>query len=262
MTHGTKSAADELGKLLKGKKLLGLREGEIKRTLRLTAEEAETAAQALEAAGRGVILNFSPLFLLSKDSLEFLQAKILKFLEQHHAHHPEDLGVKFEKIQDRFDAPKKAVTLALKGLARDGKVRESGDVYSLAAFVATISPAEEELLAELESVAQRGELDAGAIKALQSSRRVSPKRMEKLLSILIERKRVVQGKDDFYVHSEWLEGLAVRLRARPETELSVAEFKQMTGLSRKYAIPLLELLDEMGVTRRKGSSRVVLKEKE
>jgi selenocysteine-specific elongation factor len=41
-------------------------------------------------------------------------------------------------------------------------------------------------------------------------------------------------------------------------ELTVSDFKKMTGLSRKYAIPLLELLDQMGVTRRKGPSRLIL----
>jgi hypothetical protein len=39
----------------------------------------------------------------------------------------------------------------------------------------------------------------------------------------------------------------------------VADFKAMTGLSRKYSIPLLELLDSLGVTRRKGSVRDILK---
>jgi hypothetical protein len=40
--------------------------------------------------------------------------------------------------------------------------------------------------------------------------------------------------------------------------MTVSEFKSMTGLSRKYAIPLLELLDQMGITRRKGPGREIL----
>jgi hypothetical protein len=40
--------------------------------------------------------------------------------------------------------------------------------------------------------------------------------------------------------------------------LTVGEFKDLTGLSRKFAIPLLELLDEMGVTRRRGATREIL----
>jgi len=50
-----------------------------------------------------------------------------------------------------------------------------------------------------------------------------------------------------------------KLRASGRRELTVADFKALTGLSRKYAIPLLELLDEMGVTRRKGAVRDILK---
>jgi len=258
MKHEPHDAADDLATLLKRKKLLGLRETEIKRGLGLTSEEATDKAQALEAEGRAIILSFSPLFLLSKESLEFLQAKLLKLLEKHHAHHPQDLGIKLKRFEEKFEVPKKILTLALKGLIREGKVRESEDIYSLAGFEALLTKDEESLLAELEQISLRGELDSRAIKDAQSRANVLPHRIEKLLSILVEKKRIVQGKDDFYVHSGWLDDLVARLRARKNRELSVAEFKEMTGLTRKYAIPLLELLDEMGVTRRQGSTREIL----
>jgi selenocysteine-specific elongation factor len=74
----------------------------------------------------------------------------------------------------------------------------------------------------------------------------------------VERRRIIQGKEGFYLHSRWLDELAARLRALPLKVMTIAEFKALTGLSRKYAIPLLELLDEMGVTRRKGSLREIL----
>jgi selenocysteine-specific elongation factor len=49
-----------------------------------------------------------------------------------------------------------------------------------------------------------------------------------------------------------------QLRALGKSEISIAEFKNLTGLTRKYAIPLLELLDQRGITRRKGSIREIL----
>ena len=38
----------------------------------------------------------------------------------------------------------------------------------------------------------------------------------------------------------------------------VPEFKEWTGISRKYAIPLLEFLDREKITRREGDERVVI----
>jgi selenocysteine-specific elongation factor len=258
MTKKTEAAPDKLMSLLKSKNLQGLREGELKRVFKLSAEEAAVRAQALESEGRAVILNFTPLHLLSKESLLFLEGKILKYIEQYNAKHPDELGVSRTRLEKRFDVPKKVMTLALKGLVREGRVREAGEVFSVTSFEPLLTVAEEELLAELERISVRGELDAKAIKDIEAGQNISPSRMDKLLALLVESKRVVQGKDGFYVNSLWLDDLVARLRARESKELSVADFKQMTGLSRKYAIPLLELLDEMGVTRRTGSSREIL----
>ncbi len=258
MRKRTEDAPDKLFKLLKSKDLEGLREAEIKRTLKVTPEEAAERAQALEAEGKALILSFAPLYVLSKESLQFLGGKILKYIETHHVKHPDELGVSLAKLEKRFDVPKKVMNLALKSLAREGRIRESGGAYLSTSFKPTLSATEKEWLAELEQISQSGELDAAAIKSVQSRHRISPARMEKLLVLLVERRSVVQGKDGFYVNSVWLDELVAKLKARESKEFTVAEFKDMTGLSRKYSIPLLELLDEMGVTRRKGNSREIL----
>ena len=69
---------------------------------------------------------------------------------------------------------------------------------------------------------------------------------------------IVEGIDGFILHSRWLDEIIRKIRSSGKRELTVADFKGMTGLSRKYSIPLLELLDSMGVTRRKGSVRDIL----
>jgi selenocysteine-specific elongation factor len=79
-----------------------------------------------------------------------------------------------------------------------------------------------------------------------------------LLSLLIEREKIVQSKDGFFLHSRWLEEIISKLKEHSGKELTVSDFKKMTGLSRKYAIPLLELLDQMGITRRISPSRRVI----
>ncbi len=258
MRKRTEEPPDKLFKLLKAKDLEGLHEGELKRSLKLTAEEAAERAQALEAEGKAVILSFAPLFVLSKESLQFLEGKIMKYVEQYHAKHPDELGVARAKLEKRFDVPKKVMTLALKGLLREAKLRESGQAYQSIDFKPLLNATEKGWLAELEQISARGELDADAIKSVQSKHRVSPSRMEKLLAFLVENKSVVQGRDSFYVNSVWLDELVAKLKVRESREFTVAEFKEITGLSRKYSIPLLELLDEMGVTRRKGNSREIL----
>ncbi len=66
--------------------------------------------------------------------------------------------------------------------------------------------------------------------------------------------------DSLLVHREQLEALKQEVRRRfpAGSKLDVAAFKELTGLSRKYVIPLLEYLDRERLTRRSGNDRVVL----
>jgi len=69
---------------------------------------------------------------------------------------------------------------------------------------------------------------------------------------------VRMGSDDVFVHAEPLRELSAKLGAMRGKTIDVAAFKTMTGLTRKHAIPLLELLDRERITRKLGDVRVVL----
>jgi selenocysteine-specific elongation factor len=82
-------------------------------------------------------------------------------------------------------------------------------------------------------------------------------REEEFLRHLVDRGHAVQIASDYYVHVDaWTDLMAV-LRGFFLTEqaLTFARFRELTGLSRKLGIPLLEYLDQMGVTVRVGDER-------
>jgi selenocysteine-specific elongation factor len=66
------------------------------------------------------------------------------------------------------------------------------------------------------------------------------------------------GSDDLFIHARALQCLAGRMASLRGKQIDVAGFKQLTGLSRKYAIPLLEYLDHARITRKQGDLRMVL----
>jgi selenocysteine-specific elongation factor len=83
--------------------------------------------------------------------------------------------------------------------------------------------------------------------------------MRRLMTLLLRDKILVKiGMDGLYIHERALETLRGRIRELRGQTLDVARFKQMTGLSRKYAIPLLEYLDHQRITRKDGDLRLVL----
>ena len=68
---------------------------------------------------------------------------------------------------------------------------------------------------------------------------------------------MVKVKEDLYFHSEAIEDLRNRLVAflMENQEITTPQFKEMTGASRKYVIPLIEYFDAKNVTLRIGDSR-------
>ena len=96
----------------------------------------------------------------------------------------------------------------------------------------------------------------GLIRELQLER--IPAR--KILQMLVDERAVVKIAEDMLVDRAALQKLIDDVRAlKPGQErFGMREFKELTGLSRKFAVPLLEYLDTQRVTRRVGDERVIL----
>jgi len=215
-------------------------------------------SQGLEEEGKIRILSFSPIFLISQSSLEHLSRKILDFLDKYHRKHARESGVQFERLRQRYKVHRRVLRLALKHLLRVGRIKEVEGKISLMNFEPLLSKEEEKIVNQLEEMCLKDELRSLSRKDLEKRFNLNPQTLDRLLSFLIERKKIVQGKDGFLIHSKWLEEIIEKLKSSGRSELTVGDFKKMTNLSRKYAIPLLELLDQMGITRRKGGLHEVL----
>ena len=245
--------ADILLGLVTDKALAGVHEKDILVHLPVNLEGAQALAQKLESEGKLRILSFSPLHVVSRAATDFLGDKVLAVVGDFNAKHPKDAGIPLARLENRFKAPDKVLLLTLKTLVHEGRLRAYGDAYALPGFVRALPPREEKVLAELEDLWL-----SGGFRDVRDARHLTPQKLQSLLGILIERKKVVESKEGFYVHQSWLDDVLAKIRATGRRELTVADFKALTGLSRKFAIPLLEMLDEMGITRRRGSSREIL----
>jgi selenocysteine-specific elongation factor len=81
--------------------------------------------------------------------------------------------------------------------------------------------------------------------------------LEQVARVLIADGSLRRVGDRALVDRERLEALKGEVRRRwpPGMRVDVGQFKELTGLSRRFAIPLLEYLDRERVTRRAGSER-------
>jgi selenocysteine-specific elongation factor len=99
-----------------------------------------------------------------------------------------------------------------------------------------------------------------ALKNVLAGLKVDKTRAQKIVTLLLRDKVLIKISDELVFHREALGNLRKRIAAEKSksAKIDVARFKELTGVSRKYAIPLLEYLDRERVTRRVGNERVIL----
>jgi len=239
----------------------GLPQPEIEAFCRLPSSRLSQLAVALEKEGQIFILEFSPLFLLNRNSFDFLAGKIMSFLEDYHQRRPGETGAPIKKLKEKFKAPKPVLRLAINRLLKNGQIELSGEQVSLRGFETSLSAEENEIMAAIEKMLLDQRFSASSLDELARTFKVHPSRLETMVKLLLQKQKIVESREGFILHVSWLEEIKNQLAERKnhgQKELTVGEFKKLTGLSRKYAIPLLELLDELGLPRRLGSKRLII----
>lgn len=196
---------------------------------------------------------------IAAGALARLSQRTVAELRQFHARQPLKAAMGREELKSRVfaRAAEGALEAVLADLAAGGAAQAAGDGVALAGHDVRLSPEEQaarETLLQaalaggyrgLESLAGLGR-DAGAL--------------ERVARLLVGSGELQRLGDGLLLHRQRLEELKAEIRRRwpPGARLDVAGFKELTGLSRKYVIPLLECLDRERVTRRSGNDRVVL----
>jgi len=118
--------------------------------------------------------------------------------------------------------------------------------------------------AESKKVIEQAFSSAGlkvpALKDVLAGLKVDKARAQKIVTLLLRDKVLVKISDELVFHRRTLDELRrlMTTHKSKSAKIDVAQFKDLTGVSRKYAIPLLEYLDRERVTRRVGDERVIL----
>jgi selenocysteine-specific elongation factor len=152
-------------------------------------------------------------------------------------------------------APVEVFEHALAGAA---ELVQDGEVVRLKSHRVVLQQDEEQARVAMESAFEKAGLAAPAVADVMKASGVEPARARSLLQILLREGRLTRVSEELVLHSPALVRLRAELGARRGQRFGVTDFKDWTGVSRKYAIPLLEYLDRTHVTRREGDERLVL----
>jgi selenocysteine-specific elongation factor len=179
-------------------------------------------------------------------------------LAGYHSGSPAQEGIRRGDLRGRCRLPGALFTSALDRLAAEKTVIVKGDLISAAGFAPQLSSGDGRLLDAIANLYAQAGFETPALRDIASVLRVSEKEIQRLLAVLLKRKALVRIGNDAYVHQTRLSELRHKLAPLRGRSIGVVEFKQLTGLSRKHAIPWLEYLDREHITRRVGDARLVL----
>jgi selenocysteine-specific elongation factor len=197
-----------------------------------------------------------------------LKRKVLEEINAHHRSEPLSRGLAKELLRGRLfkHASPGIFRAVLTELEKESKLMVESDVVRRREHTRALAGADAELRDRLETIYREAKLSppgltdafarAGVTAATQPHAR-------KILQVLIDAGSLVRVDGDLYFHRAALDELIGKLRAlagkgAADRAIDVPAFKELAGISRKYAIPLLEYLDREKITRREGDRRIVL----
>jgi selenocysteine-specific elongation factor len=220
----------------------------------------ETLMAALAAQPSVLALGKDPAWLLSRKAMESLARSARDVLAAYHRAEPLKAAMPRQELRRRAfaAAPPGAFEQVLADMARGGDLGTVADGVALATHAVRLSAEEETARGALIDAAR-----AAGLEGLDLSRggpaRLEPRVVDRVSRLLVS-EGVLRRVGEALVSGEALDALKdeVRRRWASGARLDVADLKDLTRLSRKYVIPLLEYLDREKITRRSGSDRVVM----
>ena len=218
-------------------------------------------AEIREASSALTVIRDKPLVLAHPDRLAAAQQKLLADLKAFHKANPLLAGKPRGAVHSGpfAAAPEDFVEHLIKSLVESKKVAVEGELIRLASHGIQMDSAEQKARDTLVAAFADAGLQVPTLKAFLPSLGLDVKRTQRILGALLREGLLVRVSDDLVFHREALAALLAKLAERKSEQprLTVPEFKELSGVSRKYAIPLLEYLDRSRVTRRDGDARVI-----
>jgi selenocysteine-specific elongation factor len=197
---------------------------------------------------------------LDSGAISALSRALPDFLSEFHKKNPLVHGIAQETLREKFNLSPVVFSAVLNSLCREKKVEIAGDLVHLPGRGVTMKDEEAESKKIIEHAFASAGLKVPSLREVLAGLKVDKIRAQKIVTLLLRDKILMKISDDLVFHQSALADLRQKMAALKGTtpRIDVARFKDMTGVSRKYAIPLLEYLDRERVTKRVGDERVIL----
>ncbi len=213
---------------------------------------------ALQAAGRVIAVDRD--WFIHPDSFARLRTLVVDALGAFHHASPLKPGMSREELRSRAGgADERVFAFLLSSLGVDGTVKTERDKVRLASHEVRLSPEQQRIIDHLEGDFLRAEAAPPSAEEALGRAGLGGDEEHELFQVLVQAGKLVRVKESLFFHARALDTIQTKLVAllRERKEIGPADIKDLLGISRKYAIPLLEFFDQRRVTARVGERRVL-----
>lgn len=189
---------------------------------------------------------------------------ILAALETYHKTHPLQLGLVKEELRGSVGkmVDQKVFGYCLNELTRKGAIVQEESVVRLSTHEVALKADEEELQKEiLDWYGSKGLFTPTLRETIENFSDYQERQVKEVLDLLVREGQIAKISETLYYHKPIIEGVTTKVveYMRENEEIDAPGFKELTGLTRKFSIPILEYLDRVKVTMRIGDKRILRK---
>jgi selenocysteine-specific elongation factor len=198
--------------------------------------------------------------LLTTAALNSLSSRMTSAVQDFQKRNPLVNGIAPETLRESTDVDPRLFEFVLASLVRDKKLGVSSGLFHLPGRGVVMKDDEAESRKLIEHAFASAGLKVPALKDVLAGLKIDKARAQKIVTLLLRDKVLIKVSDDLVFHQAALDGLRRQLQSQKSNspKIDIARFKDLAGVSRKYAIPLLEYLDRERVTKRMGDERIIL----
>jgi len=198
--------------------------------------------------------------LATSEAVAKLRAAMKATVDSFHQANPLVAGISMEELREKIGIRPEVFRGVQESLVRDTQLEVAGELVHAPGRGVVLRDEEAESKKQIEDAFARAGLKVPALKQVLAALPVDKVRAQKIVTLLLRDRVLVKLSDELVFHRDALQGMR-QLVVGQKTKtprLNVATFKDLIGVTRKYAIPLLEYLDRERVTQRVGDERVIL----
>lgn len=214
---------------------------------------------AAELAASRKVLRLADVFV-SSNAVAKLEAEMKETVDAFHKANPLVAGISREELREKMGVSPEVYRGVEDLLVRLKQLEVAGELVHGSGRGVVLRDEEAESKKQIEAAFASAGLKVPLLKDVLASLPIDKARAQKIVTLLLRDRVLVKVGDDLVFHRDALEGLRQLVIAQKSKtpKMNVVAFKDLIGVTRKYAIPLLEYLDREHVTRRVGDERVIL----